>query len=213
MAMPLHAASAGGHETVVKLLLGREDLQTNLKDNLGRTPLLWAGAKGRDNVVKLLLAKKNVDHKTQDRYGQTPLLLAAGNGHEAIVKLLIAEGTDDLCSKDNFGRTPLSWAAKKGHSNLVKIICEKYSENGIVIGDREVEVETVPESGQESGIFCDVCLSNIPDADIYHHCGICFHGDFDVCQDCLLCGAHCLDNSHMLVKRTLQNGGIVESAD
>ena len=58
MAMPLHAASAGGHETVVKLLLGREDLQTNLKDNLGRTPLLWAGAKGRDNVVKLLLAKR-----------------------------------------------------------------------------------------------------------------------------------------------------------
>jgi len=58
----------------VKLLLDRDDVDINSKDNCRRTSLslAWDGL--------------NVNSKDMD--GQTPLSLAATGGHEAVVKLL-----------------------------------------------------------------------------------------------------------------------------
>jgi ankyrin repeat protein len=54
---PLSWAARNGHAGVVKLLLGTETVDVNLKDTrLGRAPLLWAAMNGHDTVVKLLLA-------------------------------------------------------------------------------------------------------------------------------------------------------------
>jgi ankyrin repeat protein len=207
----LQAASARGHAKVVQVLLDR-GVEPELKNNYGRTALLWAGVNGNVAVVKLLIELDDVDQICQDQYGQMPLLLAAGNGHEAIVKLLMAEDLVGLSSKDNFSRTPLSWASRKIHANIVQVIHETYRENGIVIRDEDLNLGTSPVSDQESDITCTICLSYIPNIDIHHRYGICDHRDFDVCQDCLLYGALCLDSSHKLVKRTFEDGVLVELA-
>jgi ankyrin repeat protein len=87
---PLSLAAESGHEAVVKLLLTRDGVDVDSKDNnYGRTPLSRAAQRGHEAVVKLLLARAGVDADSKDkRYGQTPLSLAAERGHEAVVKLL-----------------------------------------------------------------------------------------------------------------------------
>lgn len=45
-----------GHETVVRLLLERNEIDANPKDSNGRTPLMWAARFGYEAVVQLLLA-------------------------------------------------------------------------------------------------------------------------------------------------------------
>ena len=122
---PLSWAAEKGHEAVVKLLLDKEGVDPDSKDNYGRTPLSWAAEKGHEAVVKLLLEKDGVDPDSKDNDGQTPLSWAAENGHEAVVKLLLDKEGVDPDSKDNYGRTPLSWAAGNGHEAVVKLLLDK----------------------------------------------------------------------------------------
>lgn len=48
---------------VVQLLLERDDVEVNLKDSYGRTPLLWAAKSGHEAVVQLL--KRKVEAELQ----------------------------------------------------------------------------------------------------------------------------------------------------
>ncbi len=59
--MPLSWAAEEGCEAVMRLLLARDSIDPDSKDNNGRTPLSWAALswaaeEGREAVVKLLLA-------------------------------------------------------------------------------------------------------------------------------------------------------------
>ncbi|RYP09549.1 hypothetical protein DL764_001234 [Monosporascus ibericus] len=121
---PLSWAAWNGHEAVVKLLLGTENVDPNSKDDIwGQTPLLWAAQNGHEAVVKLLLATEKVDPDSKNNRGQTPLSWAARNGHETVVKLLLATEKVDPDSKDDFrGQTPLSGAAENGHEAVVKLL-------------------------------------------------------------------------------------------
>ena len=56
---PLSWAAGGGRGAVVKLLLGRTDVDPDMTDMRGRTPLSWAAAFGHDGVVKLLLERED----------------------------------------------------------------------------------------------------------------------------------------------------------
>lgn len=106
---------------------------------------------------------------------------------------------------DKFGRTPFSWAARKGRSNVKNLILEKYDTNGMVIRDQVVYVGSAPADNQESCVYCDICISWIPNAKIHYHCGVCIDGGFNICQDCGANGAYCLDDSHNLVRRMMKN--------
>jgi ankyrin repeat protein len=108
---PLLWAALRGEEAVVKLLVERDDVAANSKDNEGWTPLWWAVANGDEGMVKLLLKRDDVVADSNDNRGQTPLSLAAVEGHEAAVKLLVERDDVMADSKDIYGRTPLSWAA------------------------------------------------------------------------------------------------------
>ncbi|KAK1762028.1 hypothetical protein QBC33DRAFT_582006 [Phialemonium atrogriseum] len=96
------------------------DIDVDLKDQDGQTPLSWAARNGHEAVVKQLLDTGQVDIDSKDSDGQTPLSWAARNGHEAVVKQLLDTGQVDIDSKDSYGQTPLSWAAENGHEAVVK---------------------------------------------------------------------------------------------
>ena len=97
----------------MKLLLERGDVDPNLPDSDGRTPL-WLSAKRREEgVVKLLLARSDVDPNSPDGNGRTPLWFAVWTGHEGIVKLLLARGDVDPNLQNDNGQTPLSLVAEK----------------------------------------------------------------------------------------------------
>ena len=44
-----------------QLLLGRGDVNLNMPDNSGQTPLLLAASNGHDGVIKLLLGQEDVN--------------------------------------------------------------------------------------------------------------------------------------------------------
>ena len=79
---PLAWASRNGHEEVVKILLGRGEVNPDKPDNDGRTPLSFAAEYGHEGVVKMLLGREEVnpDKSCNDR--RTPLSYAAWAGHE-----------------------------------------------------------------------------------------------------------------------------------
>src|SRR5437899_1192650 len=58
---PLLLAVQQGHHEEVKLLLGREDVNSNTKDYYGETPLWRAAWKGRAGIVKLLLEREDAN--------------------------------------------------------------------------------------------------------------------------------------------------------
>jgi hypothetical protein len=95
---------------------------------------------------------------------------------------------------------------------LLSEILEVY-ENGIGIPENGRMMATPLEAFPKGLIVCDVCISCIPDVSIHYHCGICTKGDFDMCQECVASGALCLDQSHKLVKRTVEDGDFVELSD
>ena len=53
---------------MVKLLLGRGDLDPDELDEDGRTPLLWAARNRHDKVVKISLGRDDVDPNKPDMY-------------------------------------------------------------------------------------------------------------------------------------------------
>ncbi|KAK4118021.1 ankyrin, partial [Parathielavia appendiculata] len=64
-------------------------VDVNVRDNDGQTPLSWAAGNGHEAVVKLLLGTGQVDVNAEDNNGWTPLTRAAEKGHEAVVRLLL----------------------------------------------------------------------------------------------------------------------------
>ena len=118
----LMVGSYFGLEAVVELLLAKERVDPDPKDNNGQTPLSWAAENGHEAVVKLLLATERVDLDSRDKYGWTPLSRAVWSGHEAVVELLLATERVDPDSRDNDGQTPLLGAARSGYEAVVKLL-------------------------------------------------------------------------------------------
>ncbi|RFU23836.1 hypothetical protein B7463_g12501, partial [Scytalidium lignicola] len=127
-------AMACHHEAVVELLLAKDDVDINSKDNDGQSPLTWAVQNEHEAIIELLLAKNDVDVNSKDNNGRTPLSFAAENGDEAVVKLLLAKDDVDINSKDNDDRTPLSFAAEDGHEAVVKLL---FAKDGIDINSKD----------------------------------------------------------------------------
>ncbi|SPJ73909.1 related to ankyrin [Fusarium torulosum] len=129
-------AAAGGHETIVKLLLDTGKVDVNAKDQSGITPLSCATVWGQEAIVKLLLDTGKVDVDARDTwYNMTPLLRAAEGGHEAIVKLLLDTGKVDVDAKDPNGKTPLWGAAEGGHEAIVELLRKTGIYSSILVGN------------------------------------------------------------------------------
>jgi ankyrin repeat protein len=52
---PLSLAAEHGHQEVVKLLLGRDDVNPDSRDYTGETPLSWTFKSKNVGILKLLL--------------------------------------------------------------------------------------------------------------------------------------------------------------
>jgi len=126
---PLMWAAESGYEEMVKLLLGRKDVNPDSRNNDGRTPLWCAACSGHERIVKLFLSRREVNPDSTDNYGQTPLWRAAVGGHEGIAKLLLDRKEVNPDSRDDYGQTPLWCAAKCGHEGIAKLLLDRKEVN------------------------------------------------------------------------------------
>jgi len=122
---PLVWAALNGHGGVVKILLGRDDINPDQHGMYGRTPLWCASFYGHEETVKILLGRDDVTPDTPDGSNRTPLLCAAENGHREVVKLLLGQKDVNPDKRGIYGRTPLWSAAYYRHEGVVKMLLER----------------------------------------------------------------------------------------
>ena len=119
---PLVWAAKNGHEEVVRILLGQDDINPDKPNQCGETPLWCAAKNGNEGAVEVLLGQSHINPDKPDKDGRTPLWCAASNGHEGAVEVLL--GRDDINPEkpDKDGQTPFWCAASNGHEEVVKIL-------------------------------------------------------------------------------------------
>ncbi len=119
----LHMAILNEHTELVSLLL-KTQIDVNIQDKKGRTPLHEAANMGFLKIIKDLIsagAKVNV----QDRYGMTPLMDAVKNGYVKTASILLKHGANPSL-QDKKGNTALHYAilAPGRNLELVKTLVE-----------------------------------------------------------------------------------------
>ena len=100
----LHAASLSGHLQIVRSLL-RHGVGVDVRDHLGRTPLIFASWRGYSDTIRCLI-EHGANVAMSDDGLNTPLTWAAFYGHVNALRVLLEHGAD-VDSRDDAGRTPL----------------------------------------------------------------------------------------------------------
>lgn len=105
---PLHLAAAKGDISSIRLLI--QEVNIDIIDSSGRTPLMYAAISNRSRMTKFLI-KNGADLNYRDDLGNTCLIWAACRGCRDSIKELLKLGAD-VALVDNQGRTAIHWATK-----------------------------------------------------------------------------------------------------
>ena len=103
--------------------LHRTNVDVNIKDALGRTPLHIAAEKGHGDVA-MFLVESGADVNLTDANGNTPLIFIIHKiGNLEITKQLLEKGAL-VNTQNRTGETALMYAAWRGHSDIVSLLLE-----------------------------------------------------------------------------------------
>ena len=119
---PLQAASARGHEAVVRLLL-EKDVDVNAEGGYYGTALQAASAGGHEAVVRLLFGRNADVHVQGGEYGNA-LYAASARGCKAIVQLILERNADVDAIGGEYGNA-LYVASARGYDAIVRLLLEK----------------------------------------------------------------------------------------
>ncbi|KAK3363920.1 hypothetical protein B0T25DRAFT_597508 [Lasiosphaeria hispida] len=113
-------------KVIIQRLAGK-GANIELKDQAGRTPLLYAAEKGHEAIVRLLLDKgAKVEMLGLGGNGRTALSYVAEKGQEAVVRLVLDKGASvEALGLGGNGRTALSYAAENGYEAIVRLLLDK----------------------------------------------------------------------------------------
>lgn len=115
-------AAALGHDKSVKLLLERNEVDVNVRDNIGETALSSAATNGRESIVRLLLEQNEIDVNARDILGQSPLFRAVRSQIISVVELLLATDGIEVNMPTEDGDTPFSFAAERGDQEVGRLL-------------------------------------------------------------------------------------------
>ena len=118
----LHAASLGGHEKVVQMLL-EKGANINAQGGLYGSVLQAASLGGHEKVVQMLLEKGANINVQGGRYGST-LQAASIRGYKKVVQMLLEKGANINAQGGYYG-SALQAASSKGHEKVVQMLLEK----------------------------------------------------------------------------------------
>lgn len=88
---PLMVAAREGKADVVRALLSGNDVNVNMTDEQGNTPLIEAARFGHDDTARALI-EHGANVQAKNKAGQTALMLAVSNGHDDVVRVLKEAG-------------------------------------------------------------------------------------------------------------------------
>ena len=105
---------------VIDLLLGNKDIDVNLANKSGETPLMMASIEGEMPVVKTLVLQKKAD---VNKSGWTPLHYACTTGKREVAEFLVENGAK-VNALSPGETTPLMMAVHSGNDQLVKFLLD-----------------------------------------------------------------------------------------
>jgi hypothetical protein len=120
----LHHCARNGLTTSVKRLLSIRNINVNLKDISGDTPLHDAAYYGHIEITRLLL-QNGAYVNVRNNHGWTPLHYAAFQGHVDILHFLVENGAD-LEAQNDHGWSALHDAAYYGHLPFIQELISRY---------------------------------------------------------------------------------------
>jgi ankyrin repeat protein len=124
---PIHQAIRAGKIECVKLLLAREEINVNIKND-DDTPLYVAIYKSNEPIALELLKREDVDVNIPNYVGETPLYEACRRKLFQIVKPLIEKGADVNAKTKNSKNTPLHAAASEGAATIVETLLQHHAD-------------------------------------------------------------------------------------
>jgi len=106
---------------VLELLLSNKNIDVDISNKQGETPLMMASIDGNLPIVKALVLqnKAKINH-----IGWTPLHYACAKGHLEVAQFLVANAADVDARAPNW-TTPLMMATQSGNEELVKFLLDK----------------------------------------------------------------------------------------
>lgn len=116
---PLRYAVQYSSLKIVRTLLDYSNVDTELKDVTGLTPLLYCALFGHFAKAELLV-DRHASKEVCDKEAQTPLHLAARRGHLTLTRLLLSPAAEG--ARDKQGRTPLMVAMMYDRILIVEML-------------------------------------------------------------------------------------------
>ena len=118
----LHAASLGGHETIVTMLL-EKGADVNAQGGFYGNALQAASSGGHDQVVQMLLDKGADVNAQGGGYGNA-LQAASVRGHDQVMQMLLDKGAGVNAQGGIYG-SALQVASDRGHDQVVQMLLDK----------------------------------------------------------------------------------------
>lgn len=118
----LQAAEQGDMAKINKLIT-QEDIDLNMQDTKGRTPLMIA-TYNNDVAMAKVLIDAGADVNIQDDMQNNPFLYAGAEGYIDILKLTNNAGADPALT-NRYGGTALIPASEHGYVDIVKFLLEQ----------------------------------------------------------------------------------------
>ena len=122
---------------MVKLLIGRRDIDINKQDANGSTAIMEAVKAEQISILNLLLERNEVNINIADNTDRTPLCRAVLQGSQRMVRLLLPKADSRLNKKgqyDYYG-TPLVYAVKGKDSTILNLLKERMTKLGLEVPD------------------------------------------------------------------------------
>ncbi|KAK3087589.1 hypothetical protein FSP39_007912 [Pinctada imbricata] len=132
----LHYTAKAGHIEIMKLLLDMDNMDVNVQDDGGWTPIIWASEHKLASAVRFLI-KHGADPNLKDKEENTSLHWAAYSGSVDIAEMFLNAGSD-LETPNEHGDRPLHIAARQDHYECVVLFLAR----GADVEARNKENET-----------------------------------------------------------------------
>ena len=108
-------------DKVIDVLLNNQNIDVDLSNKNGETPLMIASIQGNLPLVKRLVEK---NHAAIDHIAWTPLHYASARGQVSVAVFLLSEGAI-VDSRSLNDTTPLMMAVQSGNEQMVKLLLDK----------------------------------------------------------------------------------------
>lgn len=118
--LSIHEAALNNLTADIERMIA-EGSDINLKDEDGRTALMYASFNGHSGIMQNLISKGAIVNQS-DNYGRTALMFASSGPYPEAVRLLLKNQADpNLVDKEEHF-TALMYAAAEGQTEIVKIL-------------------------------------------------------------------------------------------